>query len=232
MTTSCIIPAYNAERYLAQAVQSLQRQTRSLSEIVIVDDGSEDGTLSLAQQLALQDPRLKVIPQANQGNTAARNRGVEACSGDILSFLDADDLWLPDRLEHALHAFEHDPALDYLVGYARPYFDWLPDVPQEVRQRSQQDPRNQCDTPAFIGAGLVARRSAWLRVGPFDANRSHASGMDWFLRARSLGLREAVVPQALYLRRIHGDNVSLQSSAASQHQFARTLRDHILRTKK
>lgn len=232
MTISCILPAYNVEHYLAEAVASLQAQTRELTEIVIVDDGSRDGTLALAQQLALQDARLRVVHQSNQGNTAARNRGVEASSGDILSFLDADDLWLPDRLEHALHAFEHDPALDYLVGYARPYFDWQPDVPAEVRLRSQQDPRNQCDTPAFIGAGLVVRRSAWQRVGPFDPERSHASGMDWFLRARSLGLREAVVPQSLYLRRIHGDNLSLQSSAASQLQFARTLRDHIRRTKK
>ena len=231
MTSVCIIPAYNAERHLTQALESLQQQTVPLTEIVVVDDGSTDGTFELATQMAHGDSRIRLVRQVNQGNTAARNTGVQHTDCELLSFLDADDLWLPDRLEHALKAFEDDPGLDYAVGHARAYFDWLPDTPEEVKLRSQQDPRNQGDHPAFIGAGLIALRRAWERVGPFDTTRSHASGMDWFLRARSLGLREAVLPQALYLRRIHGHNVSLQSAANSQLQFARALRDHIQRSR-
>lgn len=231
MTVACIIPAYNTEAFLIQAVESLQQQTCPLLEIIVVDDGSTDGTAALARRLACQDPRIHLVQQANSGSTAARNRGVQQSHSQLLTFLDADDLWLPDRLEQGLRAFEEDSQLDYAVGCARAFFDWHPDTPEEVRVRSQSDPRNQGDHPAFIGAGLMATRRAWDRVGPFDPERCHASGMDWFLRARALGLRESVVPLAVYLRRIHGQNVSLQSAANSQREFARALRDHIQRSR-
>lgn len=231
MTVACIIPAYNAEAFLTQAVESLQQQTYPLSEIIVVDDGSTDGTAALARRLAGQDPRLRLVQQANSGNTAARNLGVQQGQCQLLTFLDADDLWLPDRLEQGMRAFEEDSQLDYAVGYARAFFDWHPDTPEEVRVRSQLDPRNQGDHPAFIGAGLMVTRQAWDKVGPFDPERCHASGMDWFLRARALGLREALVPLACYLRRIHGHNVSLQAAANSQRQFAQALRDHIQRSR-
>lgn len=100
---SIVMPAFNAEPYLRQAVQSVRHQTYIHWELVIVDDQSADNTHELAQSFAVEDPRIKVVStSSNSGSGAARNLGIAHCHGRFLSFLDSDDLWLPERLEQQL----------------------------------------------------------------------------------------------------------------------------------
>lgn len=97
---SIIMPAHNSERTLSDAVESVLRQTYPDWELVIIDDASRDGTLALAHQLAASDPRFRILPlQQNVGVAEARNRGIEAATGQYLAFLDSDDLWLPHKLQ-------------------------------------------------------------------------------------------------------------------------------------
>lgn len=103
---SVIIPAYNAERYLRQAVESALAQTHSNLEVVIVDDGSTDGTRRLADEIAATDPRVRVFTQENAGVGAARNRGIAEAHGEFLAPLDADDFWYPKKLERQIAALE------------------------------------------------------------------------------------------------------------------------------
>jgi len=110
MTISVIIPAYNAGRWLHRAVASCQAQTQPAAEIIIVDDGSQDDTVAVAEGLAARHANVRVLQQLrNSGPAAARNRGVVESRGEFLAFLDADDTWAPDKLEKQLAIVQAKP---------------------------------------------------------------------------------------------------------------------------
>jgi glycosyltransferase involved in cell wall biosynthesis len=112
MRVSVIIPAYNSERFLSQTIESVQRQTFSDWELIVVDDGSSDGTASIAQSYACRDIRVRVVQQANSGLAAARNRGYTESNptSQFVAFLDNDDVWDPDALETLVQLLEGNPA--------------------------------------------------------------------------------------------------------------------------
>src|SRR5438876_7489334 len=98
---SILIPAYNAERWIAETIQSALAQTWSKKEIIIVDDGSRDQTLAVAQQFTSRN--VLVVTQENQGAAAARNRALEPCQGEYIQWLDADDLLAPDKIARQMN---------------------------------------------------------------------------------------------------------------------------------
>jgi glycosyltransferase involved in cell wall biosynthesis len=100
---SVIIPVYNAEKYVAAAVESVLSQTYNNIELLIIDDGSPDKSIEVCQQFT--DPRIKIIRQANKGVSAARNTGIHHAKGDYIAFLDADDIWTPSKLEKHVEHF-------------------------------------------------------------------------------------------------------------------------------
>jgi glycosyltransferase involved in cell wall biosynthesis len=99
---SVIIPVYNGAEFLADAIESAATQTYRNLEIIVVDDGSKDSSLQIAQSLAAKDDRIRVIAQANGGVAKARNAAVAAARGDFIAPLDADDLWLPTKIERQM----------------------------------------------------------------------------------------------------------------------------------
>ena len=104
---SVIIPVYGAEKYVAATVQSLLDQTYENFEALIIDDGSPDRSLEICQQFT--DPRIKIIRQKNRGLAGARNTGIRHAQGDYIAFLDADDLWLPEKLAKHIEHLENSP---------------------------------------------------------------------------------------------------------------------------
>lgn len=108
VTVSIVMPCFNAERHLPTSLASLGRQTCPAWELVAVDDGSTDGTR--AYLLSQQDPRMRVISQANAGVSAARNAALAQCRGDYVAFLDADDTWAPGFIDRMLACLEADPS--------------------------------------------------------------------------------------------------------------------------
>lgn len=114
------MPAYNAGRYLEAAVESVFAQTYGNWELLIVDDASRDNTLELARSLKARDNRIKVFTQdRNQGVAAARNRALEDASGKYIAFLDSDDLWVPDKIEHQIEYMERTGLLVSYGDYKR-----------------------------------------------------------------------------------------------------------------
>lgn len=110
---SVIIPAYNSERYIRQALKSVLCQTEQDFEVVVINDGSTDGTAFIAKSLARQDKRIRIISQPNSGKPAiARNLGIRHATGEFICFLDADDWFLPRKLEKQLSTFTHYPHLN------------------------------------------------------------------------------------------------------------------------
>ena len=112
---SVIIPVYNVEKYIAQTIQSVLKQTYSRFELLIIDDGSPDRSIEICQQFA--DPRITIISQPNRGLAGARNTGIRHAQGDYLAFLDGDDLWEPEKLAQHIEHLEHAPQVG--VSFSR-----------------------------------------------------------------------------------------------------------------
>ncbi len=121
---SIITPAYNAERTILETIESVQNQTFSNFELIVINDGSKDRTLDLLQ--TIKDERLKIFSYENGGVAIARNRGLSHATGDFIAFIDADDLWTPDKLELQLAALQKHPEAG--VAYSWTYFMFLLEI--------------------------------------------------------------------------------------------------------
>jgi glycosyltransferase involved in cell wall biosynthesis len=210
MKFSVIIPAYNAERYIAKAIESCLSQTYAPHEIIVIDDASTDGTASIAESFP---PPTRVIRLTeNMGVSVACNRGVQASSGDWLAFLGADDWFLPEKLElQRLCALENPRAVLIYSGFriiscdGSEYdgrFFWPRELMPMLRYRSR-----------LYAGSVVMRRDAFDAVGGFDPALRTAEDWDMWLRitARySVDLFAAVPEPLAVYRRVAG---SLSSSA-------------------
>jgi glycosyltransferase involved in cell wall biosynthesis len=209
LRVSCIIPAWNAERYLAATLRSVLAQTRVPDEVIVVDDGSTDSTATLAAGFGSP---VRVVRQDNAGPAAARNRGIAESSGDLLAFVDADDLWEPVKLERQIAHFVEDPELGYSVTGIRNF------VSEELGGRTLRNPRLLEPMVGYSQSTLMARRCIFAKIGTFDTVLGHADSAAWFLRTREAGLRGEVLPDVLVHRRLHEANRSQQGGASSRDE--------------
>ena len=178
---SVVIPTYNSAPFVTQAIESVLAQTVAPAEIIVVDDGSSDDT---AAALAPYQNRIRYIYQENMGVSAARNRGVEAANGDFVAFLDADDIWHPQKLELQMDAFAKIPALGllgtrgfFLPFTDLPHYDKLPSRPYSFISWRQLAVKNH------ICASSVIVRSSILNIaGDFDTTLQGPEDRDLWLR--------------------------------------------------
>jgi len=119
---SVIIPVYNGEFYLAEALESVLSQSFPPSEIVVVDDGSTDCSPATAKRY---DSEIRYLYQKNMGTAVARNRGIKEARGNFFAFLDQDDVWEPQKLEMQVNAFQNDSGLDIVFGHVQQFFSVL-----------------------------------------------------------------------------------------------------------
>ena len=140
---SCIVPVYNGERYLGEAIDSILAQTYGPLEIIVVDDGSTDGT---AEVVATYGDQVRYLWQPNAGQAAARNHGLSVTQGEFISFLDADDLWHPEKLDRQIARFRTRAELEFCVTHVQNF--WIPDLAEEekrFRDHRISKPPPQCD---------------------------------------------------------------------------------------
>src|SRR5262245_13540577 len=109
MTTSCLLSNYNYARFVGEALEGALRQTVPFDEIVVVDDGSTDGSVELLEREFGRNPRVTIVRKQHSGQLSCFNHGVPKCSGDIVFFLDADDVYEPQYHEQALRVYERHP---------------------------------------------------------------------------------------------------------------------------
>lgn len=205
---SVLIPVHNAERFLREAIASAVNQTRPVHEIVIVNDGSTDGTAEIARGWGAP---VRFIDRPKLGLSRIRNLAVRESTGDFLAFLDSDDRWTPDRVELALAAFEQEPELDMVFAHMRQF-------------RQGEDPAAQPAKVAVLPGAVMMRRSAFERVGPFDESYHLAEFLDWLMRAREIPLREKLLPQTLLHRRIHDRNIGVARTEEKYLTFLRSIK--------
>ncbi len=214
---SVIIPAYNGERFIAQAIASARRQNPPVSEIVVVDDGSTDGTAEVVKGVA----GVRYVYQANQGLAAARNHGIRVSRGNLLCFLDADDQLTDSKTEVQFPMLAENPTLDIVNGFTQRVvitgWDGVEPVYREIGE------------PQFylsLGSAII-RRSVFDKVGLFDEHLAvtpehrttapQCGDVDWYLRAKESGIRMRFHREVMqyYLR--HDRNLTLQRDLQNQY---------------
>ncbi|MDZ4150125.1 glycosyltransferase family 2 protein, partial [Methylicorpusculum sp.] len=114
MKISAVIPAYNSALFIQDAISSIKKQSRTVDEIIVIDDGSMDNTEEIISNL--NDPNIRYFKQLNQGPSAARNFGIQKAKGDWIAFLDADDQWTPDKIDLQLKTLDRSPSLKLIAG--------------------------------------------------------------------------------------------------------------------
>ena len=219
-SVAVIIGVRDGERYLAEALDSVLGQTLPPEEVVVVDDGSQDGTAAIADGYA---PAARCVRRPPHGPAAAVNAGIEATTGELIGFLDADDVWNPAKLELQCEALDRDRSLDMVFGAVEQF------VSPELGPTSRAELRPPGPAaPGKIKGAMLVRRTSFERVGPFDPERTVAEFVDWYARAIEHGLREEVLPQVVLRRRLHKRNLG-RTKRELRTEYARVLGDALRR---
>jgi glycosyltransferase involved in cell wall biosynthesis len=205
VTVSYVVPVYNGDRYLAECIASILAQTLRPHEVIVVDDGSVDGTASVAAGFG---KRVRYVFQDNGGHSAARNHGARLASGDLLGFFDADDLMLPGKTEAQVACFAARPELQFCDAYLRNF--WSPDIPLSERWKRSRSRFTHSEQPrAHSITTWLMRRSLFDRVGRFDESLVFGEDDDWYRRMQGSGASCATLDQVVSRRRLHGNNLTL-----------------------
>jgi glycosyltransferase involved in cell wall biosynthesis len=196
---SVVIPVFNGEKTIRETIESVLNQTLTDFELVVINDGSQDGTLDIVERIP--DSRIQVFSYPNAGQSTSRNRGIEIAKGDYISFIDADDLWTPDKLEAQLQALQANPK----AGVAYSWTDWIDESSQLLGKGSYNTEQGAVFTKLLLndfvanGSNVLIRRQALTEVGGFDPSVTPAE--DWDLWLRLAARYEFVAvrsPQILY----------------------------------
>jgi glycosyltransferase involved in cell wall biosynthesis len=196
---SVVVPMHDGERYVGESLDSIFAQTVMPAEVIVVDDGSTDGSAAIVERYGRG---VALLRQAQSGPAAARNRGIAAATQPLLAFLDHDDVWLPSKLETQLAALRARPDLDGVFCHMVEFIS--PDVPAEVAVSLAPIEQPQ---PSTLISCLLVSAQRFRGVGDLDT-ASRADFVDWYLRALDAGLRFEILPELFVRRRLHGRNTS------------------------
>ena len=195
---STIISVYNGENYLSEAIQSVINQEYPHIDIIIIDDGSTDGSRGVAEQFG---PPVQYYYQDNTGIAAAKNHGIELSKGDFLAFLDADDLWIKNKIKQQMDAFTIDSTLDIVFSHVKQFHS--PELSIEEKQKIWCP--DELMPGYHIGTMLIKRKS-FFKVGMFDTQWRRGIFVNWYMRALEIGLRKHMLPDMHMWRRLHRTN--------------------------
>lgn len=194
-TIDVIVPVFNGAPYLAETIGSILEQEHPGVNIIVIDDGSTDSSVDIARRFS----NVHVLQQENQGPAAARNAGIRVGEAPYIAFLDADDLWTPNKLNRQLDALHADETLDMVFG-GMDYF-YSPELaPQDYPHKPAPQEKGQ------LISALLVRRSSLMSVGLLHEDLKFGEFIDWYHRAMSAGLKADFVEGTVFFRRLHANN--------------------------
>lgn len=197
-TVSVIIPAFNAEKYIAEALQSVLLQTSPPSEIIVVDDGSTDGTREAVSKF----DGVRYVYQKNSGVAAALNLGCLLATSHYIAFISADDVWKPDKLQQQKERIIDSPhalVFGHMLNFISPELT----LDEALTITCPKDPM-----PAYSAGTLLTRLDTFHRIGPFNEKFEIGEFVDWFGRAKDLQIEVVMIDAVVSLRRLHNRNHS------------------------
>ncbi|MDC1162017.1 glycosyltransferase family A protein [Tenacibaculum sp.] len=186
---SVITPAYNAEKYIDEAIKSIHQQNYGNIEIIVIDDGSTDATAAICKSLDVH-----LIQQENAGISAARNVGLKAATGDLIAFLDADDIWSNDKLKNQLELLQKPQLPSYILGLS-------------IAISKDAVPITETHFVLSLGTALI-KKEVFEQIGGFDEKLDFGEDLDWFLRAMEAEFNCAVDSNLVLKFRRHENNTT------------------------
>jgi glycosyltransferase involved in cell wall biosynthesis len=213
---SIIAAAYNGERFLKESLESAFAQDFDSYEVVFVDDGSNDRTAEIAQSFP-----VRYVYQPNQGLPSARNAGLAVANGEVVAFLDDDDVLPPTKLSTQVRYLDEHPETGCVLGRVEWLFEDGVEPPQMARDPVFGDPGGIQLVTAMIRRGVLDELMG------FDASYRYAEDRDLFIRMREHGVEIAVLDEVVLHKRLHGSNMTM--NAPTTHPMLRSLREKLER---
>ena len=207
---SVVMPVYNTAALIAEGIASILAQAHRPLEVIVVDDGSTDDSAAIAASFG---GPVRCHRQANAGPPAARNRGLDMARGEVIAFLDADDLYSPDKLAQQLPRLARNPGVDVVIG-ARQYHQ----LASEPGAAMQFAPLADDHLSLQLGCA-VFRRRVFERIGRFDESMRHSDDWDWFMRAREEGVGLLIHRDVVLHQRIHSANITREQEVDTHFQM-------------
>jgi glycosyltransferase involved in cell wall biosynthesis len=230
---SVIMPVFDRERFVGEAIDSVLAQTYPRIETIVVDDGSSDASAEVAESRG-----VTVLRREHEGVSAARNAGVAAATGELIAFLDSDDLWPRDRVAVQVACFRERPELNVLVAYARIFLepgeprpewideDWIASLRIEPLEGVAPEPgiSGAVQSPMT----MMARAHVFDAIGGFDTSYSIGEDVDWLMRASDAGFGHEVLPHVVLHYRFHSGNTTYRIEESEREKF-RLIRESLAR---
>jgi glycosyltransferase involved in cell wall biosynthesis len=214
---SVVVPAFQAEAFIGEALESALGQDCGGVEVVVVDDGSTDRTAEVARAYP-----VRLLRQSNRGPAAARNAGLALARGEFMTILDADDIWPRDRLSCQVAHLRARPELGIVLGLTDIFL--TPGQPRPPHWPAEHAGR---PIPAVAGS-MLARASVFATVGGFDEQLRQCEDIDWLARVKDAGIQAGSIDRVVLRYRIHAANTSRDTSA-NKATLLRVLRDSVRR---
>ena len=209
---SVIIPAYNGERYISEAISSVQEQQMN-TEILVVDDGSDDKTAQIAQSTGVY-----LFHTKHQGAESARNIGIQKSRGDYILFLDCDDILVKGSLQRMYDFLEQNPDISYVHAKVKEFLS-----PDAHKRAVRSEPYTGILTGAFL-----FKKQFFKQIGMFDENLQAGGGIDLILRAKAAGIKSHELDIIATQRRIHDNNMGILNRSGEYKDYLTILRKQLL----
>lgn len=221
---SVIMPAYNAEKYIAEAIGSVLSQDDVSLELICINDGSTDGTLEIVQSFG--DKIIVIDSPVNLGIAGARNAGIQVARGEYIAFMDADDMWRKHKLNRQIKQLTEHPHIDVSFTHVQCFLS--PELSDDVKSQ------RLCPAeplPGQIPPTVLMKRNSFDRVGLFDSRWRVGEFVDWLARAESLGLSFDMLSDVYLDRRIHDTNTGVRDRM-SRIDYVRIVKESLDRKRK
>jgi glycosyltransferase involved in cell wall biosynthesis len=211
----CIIPVYNAARYVSSTIQSVLEQSVVPDEIIAINDGSTDDSLDVLQQYK---DKIKIITAPHQGVGASLNIGLQNTKSEFITFIDSDDLWQPDKTALQQAYLQANLEIDAV-------FCLVEQFTSEDCLQTLQFAQNRNILAGLSKLCIMLRRSALTETGNFDETLQRGDFIEWFSRFKHAGLNYHIINEVLARRRLRGNSIS--SNPDTEKEFARVLKIHL-----
>jgi glycosyltransferase involved in cell wall biosynthesis len=219
---SIITPAFNRPDFLVKTLESIFAQDYPAKEVIVVDDGSTEGVEKIREVCGAWPVRY--IRQENRGPSAAYNSGAASSRGELLAFLDDDDLWAPGSLRLRVEHWQGEPESHHVVGRTRRFRE-NPDGGIEFIDSEEQ-------ARHIIGVGMeVMLKTAFEQLGGFDESLRMSEDVDLWMRMRAAGLRQKYIPEICLFNRQHAGKLTREDESKTRRGFLNALRLGMRRAK-